>query len=106
MLRIIVTGLIALLLLGVVACGGGEDEAPAAPAQSSAGQAPAQQAPASGGGTVSGEDALAKYAVSVAGGPGSIFVGDLSQLVGPTRDLDLGLGAEGMIPLDLLEESR
>ncbi len=28
MLRIIVTGLIALLLLGVVACGGGEDEAP------------------------------------------------------------------------------
>ncbi len=42
----------------------------------------------------------------MAGGPGAIYLGDLSDLVGSTTDLDLGLGPEGMIPLDLLEESR
>ncbi len=30
-------------------------------------------------------------------------MGDLGQLVGPTRNPDLGIGEEGMIPLDILE---
>ena len=39
----------------------------------------------------------------MAGGPGAIYVGDLSQLVGPTRDPDLGFGEEGIVPLDILK---
>lgn len=51
---------------------------------------------------------LAIYAAKVAGGPGAIYVGDLSQLVGPASEPSLGgIDAEGTpdgsVPLESLE---
>ena len=51
---------------------------------------------------------LAAYAASVAGGPGAIYVGDLSQLVGPATDPPLGGidsegNPDGSVPLESLE---
>ena len=47
--------------------------------------------------------ALEQYAADNAGGPGAIFVGDLSQMVGLAPEEDLG-GYDGDVPLDALEE--
>ena len=47
--------------------------------------------------------ALEQYAAENAGGPGAIFVGDLSQMVGLAPEEDLG-GYDGDVPLDALEE--
>ena len=44
-----------------------------------------------------------EQAARLAGGPGAIYVGDLTQLVGPTGDTDLGIGEDGMVPLDILQ---
>ena len=56
------------------------------------------------------EDPLMKYAADHAGGPGAIFVGDISQLAGPAPmtpagepDADLG-DSEGNVPLSALED--
>ena len=56
------------------------------------------------------EDPLMKYAADHAGGPGAIFVGDVSQLAGPAPmtpagepDADLG-DSEGNVPLSALED--
>ena len=53
---------------------------------------------------------LMEYAASVAGGPGAIYVGDISQMVGPAPmtlsgepDADLG-DSEGNVPLSALED--
>ena len=64
-------------------------------------EAPEEQA-------MSGDGDLAALAAQLAGGPGAIYVGDLSQLVGPATTLDLGgideTGkADGSVPLDSLE---
>ncbi len=45
---------------------------------------------------------LDSYAMSNAGGPGAIYVGDLSQLAGPAPAWDLG-DRDGNVPLDSLE---
>ena len=71
--------------------------ATAAPTPTEAGQAPAS--PASD---------LVAYADRVAGGPGAIYVGNLSQLVGPAPDPGLGGideqgDPDGSVPLESLE---
>ena len=57
---------------------------------------------------MSGDGDLAAYAAKVAGGPGAIYVGDLSQLAGPATDPGLGGIDEqgepdGSVPLESLE---
>ena len=56
------------------------------------------------------EDPLMEYAAQMAGGPGAIYVGDISQLAGPAPltpagepDSDLG-DSEGNVPLSALED--
>ena len=46
---------------------------------------------------------LQQYAARHAGGPGAIYVGDLSQLVGPAPGHDLG-DQDGLVPLQAIEE--
>ncbi len=55
-------------------------------------------------------DALMQYAMDNAGGPGAVYVGDISQMVGPAplkpsgeADTDLG-DSEGNVPLSALED--
>ena len=80
MLRLVMMSLIGLMILVLVACGAAatpqsEQPATSAPVATSAPQAAV--APATSGETL--EQAAARRA----GGPGAIYVGDLSQLVGP-----------------------
>ncbi len=88
------------MILVLVACGAAatpqaEQPATSAPVATSAPQAAI--APATSGET------LEQAAARLAGGPGAIYVGDLSQLVGPAPLAQLGFGEEGVIPLDILE---
>ena len=48
---------------------------------------------------------LGELATQYAGGPGAIFVGDLTQLVGPAPYVEFG-DAEGNVSLDALRENR
>ncbi len=95
---IIIVSIISMLLaLGLAACGGSDEPAPAP--TTAAAVAPASSETASiGEPSISSEEALAKYAMDHAGGPGAIFVGDVSQLVGPATVAGLG-GADGDVPL-------
>ena len=100
MLRLVMMSLIGLMILVLVACGAAatpqaEQPATSAPIATSAPQAAI--APATSGET------LEQAAARLAGGPGAIYVGDLSQLVGPAPLAQLGFGEEGVIPLDILE---
>ena len=100
------------LILTVAACGEAADpptEAPAPTAAPTATTAPAQPTAASTGGTtISADEELVDYAAQVAGGPGAIFVGDLSQLEGPAPESSLGGiddegKSDGSVPLESLE---
>ena len=107
MLKLVMMSLTGLLVLLIAACGAAGPEAEEAPAAASA--ASNSSAPANAGASQavsvpsSQGETLQQAAARLAGGPGAIFVGDLSQLAGPTRDPDLGIGEDGMIPLDILE---
>ena len=107
MLKLVMMSLTGLLVLLLVACGTAApdaEEAPTAAPASSAPAAPAaREAPQAVAVPSAQGETLQQAAARLAGGPGAIFVGDLSQLVGPTRDTDLGIGEDGMIPLDILE---
>ena len=107
------------LILGLLAaCGGAatdEDEAPAptaapaatatpapptattAPTPTTAAMAEATEAPAS-----DADAALQAYADEHAGGPGAIYVGDITQLVGPAKSVEQG-DFDGNVTLDSLE---
>ena len=98
------SGLIAILIMVVsimlVACGSDPTAAPAAPkapAASTTSKPAAQPAAKSEGQT------LEQYAAEHAGGPGAIYIGDPSQLVGDAPHEDLG-GFDGEVPLDAVEE--
>ena len=53
------------------------------------------------------DPALQRYADDNAGGPGAIYVGDISQLAGPAPDNDTLLGdRNGMVPLADLRDHR
>ena len=107
------------LILGLlVACGGAatdEEEAPAptaapaatatpvpatattAPTATTAAMAEATEAPAS-----DVDPSLQAYADEYAGGPGAIYVGDITQLVGPAKSVEQG-DFDGNVTLDSLE---
>ena len=96
-----ISGLIAILLIVVsimlVACGSDPTAAPAAPkapVASTTSKPAAQPAAKSEGQT------LEQYAAEHAGGPGAIYIGDPSQLVGDAPHEDLG-GFDGEVPLDM-----
>ncbi len=111
------SGVLALLLLALAACGCSATAVPTAeptPAQAPA-QAPAAatQAPAatqaaaatSAAAAPGGSDpsaALVAYAAEQAGGPGAIYIGDLNQLVGPAATEDQG-DFDGNVPLWALQ---
>ena len=107
MLKLVMMSLTGLLVLLLVACGSAapaEDEAPAAAPATSEQVAPkATEAPQAVAAPATDAETLHQVAARLAGGPGAIYVGDLTQLVGPTRDEDLGIGEDGMIPLDILD---
>ena len=96
----LVTVLLMVVSIMLVACGSdptAAPAAPAAPAASTTSKPAAQPAAKSEGQT------LEQYAAEHAGGPGAIYVGDASQLVGDAPHEDLG-GFEGEVPLDAVEE--
>ena len=114
----LILALSTILILALAACGSAAEapteapaptQAPAPTAAPTATTAPTQamaeptEAPA-----MMGDEDLAAYAASVAGGPGAIYVGDLSQLVGPASDPALGGidengDPDGSVPLESLE---
>ena len=100
MLKPVMMSLTGLMILALIACGAAAT-APAAPTAEPERDAATATQPAPAA-AVQGET-LQAAAARLAGGPGAIYVGDLTQLVGPTRDLDLGFGEDGMIPLDILQ---
>ena len=118
----LVLALTIALVVSLIACGEAAEpatEAPAAtavpapttaptqppaaePTEPPATEAPAQQT------TMSADEELVAYAARVAGGPGAIYVGDLSQLAGPAPEPGLGgiddAGEpDGSVPLESLE---
>ena len=52
---------------------------------------------------MSGDAELAAVAAKLAGGPGAVYAGDLSQLVGPAPGEGLGSIEDNSVPLDSLE---
>ena len=124
MRRFILLALAVLALMAIVSCGGAADsptEAPAptaaptvAPTAVPATQPPTEppptattaateEEPTAMAPTGSGMSAkLQAYADEHAGGPGAIYIGDISQLVGPAATDDQG-DFDGNVPLDALE---
>ncbi len=107
-----------VLALALAACGSAAEsptEAPAPTAAPTATTAPAAPTAtavptptAAGQAPASPASDLVAYAARVAGGPGAIYVGDLSQLVGPAPDPGLGGideqgDPDGSVPLESLE---
>ena len=103
--------LITILALTLLACGSAAEPATEAPPATNAPPTaaptatPAEQMEES---SMSADEDLVAYAAQVAGGPGAIYVGDLSQLVGPASDLGLGGidengDPDGSVPLESLE---
>ena len=93
----LVTVLLMVVSIMLVACGSDPTAAPAAPAASTTSKPAAQPAAKSEGQT------LEQYAAEHAGGPGAIYIGDASQLVGLAPQEDLG-GFDGEVPLVAVEE--
>lgn len=113
MLKFAMMGLTGLLVLFILACGTtapSEQEAPAAPPATATAVAPtATQAPAATASQMrEASDALKQIAAELAGKPGAIYVGDMTQMVGPAPVAELGgLGedgkADGSVPLESLQ---
>lgn len=102
MRKYLFSGLIGIILLVIAACGGDDPTAAPTQAQTGGGETPTEAAPAqSGSSSISLEEAAAK----LAGGPGSFYIGDLSQLVGPAPAPTLG-DADDMVNLAGLERER
>ena len=122
MKKYLIFSLIGLLIL-VLAASGGDDESTAADQTSTTGQTPTSgQTTTSGQTSTSGqtttsttggtsaqsssmEISLAAAAAKMAGGPGSFYIGDLSQLVGAAPAEGLG-DADDMVNLAGLEKER
>ena len=99
------------LIIALAACGGAAEpptEAPAPTATTAPTAGPTQAMATPAQQTMSSDEDLVAYAAQVAGGPGAIYVGDLSQLVGPASEPSLGGIDEegkpnGSVPLGSLE---
>ena len=101
MLKFVLMSLTGILITVMLGCGGPappDETVTTAPVTKAEPQAAAVQLPS--GGT------LEQAAARLAGGPGAIYVGDLSQLVGPAPLPELGFGPEGVVPLNLLEGEK
>ena len=113
MLKFAMMCLTGLLVLFILACGTtapAEEEAPTAPPATATAVAPtATQAPAATASQmIEASDALKQIAAELAGKPGAIYVGDMTQMVGPAPVAELGgLGADGKadgsVPLESLQ---
>ena len=111
MRKYLFSGLIGVILLIIAACGGDDPTAdPAAgatavPSQSSSGSV-ATTAPSSGSGSgsTSASASLQDIAAKMAGGPGAIYIGDVSQLAGPAPGDGLGDGS-GNVPLAMVTKN-
>ena len=85
--------LLAIMAVALVACGSDPTAIPATAVLATA--EPTEAAPTSG-------SAIEEYAAKFAGGPGAIYLGDLSLLVGPAPSEAEG-DADGNVPLGALE---
>ena len=115
MRKYLFSGLIGIILLVIAACGGDDPSvapttAPTvAPTEATTGGTTTSGATTSGtttsgtttSGTTTGES-LQDYAAKMAGGPGAIYLGDISQLVGPAPSKGEG-DADGNVPLASLK---
>ncbi len=103
--KYLLLGLVGILFLVIVACGAPDVATPragtAAPTATTASAAPAATTAPT---TAAGPATLQDVAARLAGGPGSIYVGDLSQLVGPAPGGGLG-DENGNVPLAMLEKN-
>ena len=110
MLKLVLMSLTGLMIFALVACGAAAPEEEAAtatpesesPTATQAPESPPTEPPPAGGET------LEAAAARLAGGPGAIYVGDLSQMVGPAPAASLGGldengEADGSVPLESLE---
>ena len=91
----IVTLFLGLIALLCVACGG--SDAPPAKETTSV-KSPSTSASSPG-------TTLKDYAAKHAGGPGAIYVGDFTQLVGPAQTPEQG-GFDGGVPIESIEKNR
>ena len=116
-------GALIFLMAFVMACGGAADPEPTAAPAATATTAPPTEAPTAAptpteaameedeGDAMSDADAaLVAVADELAGGPGSIYIGDgdFSRMVGPSPGgVEEALGdGTGMVPLEFLEKNR
>ena len=99
MLKLVMMSLTGLLISLMMACGA----AVAPQSEEHVMTAPAATGPPQAASAPTARETLEQAAARLAGGPGAIYVGDLSQLVGPAPLPELGFGPDGIIPLDLLE---
>ena len=99
MSKVFLSALLAVITAVLLACGGADPTATTAPTATSP---PPTATPAAM------TNDLAQVAAQLAGQPGSIYVGDLAQLVGPSPGgVDEALGdGTGNVPLEFLEKNR
>ena len=115
----LLTGALTLLMALVIACGGAATAVPtntpaptaaptATPAPTVAPTAMMQQEQPTEPPAMDVDPALQAVADELAGGPGSIYVGDLSQMVGPSPGgVEEALGdGTGNVPLEFLEKNK
>ena len=107
MLKLVLMSLTGLMIFALVACGAAAPDEEAATATPEAESPTATQAPAAQPPPAAGET-LEEAAARLAGGPGAIYVGDMSQMAGPAPAADLGGldengKADGSVPLESLE---
>ena len=126
MKKYLFSGLVGLILLVLAACGGDDKAAAPAAVATTAPAAPTEAA--STGGTTSGttggqktggqttgsqttggqttpSESMQDIAAKLAGGPGAIYIGDISQLAGPAPGAGLG-DADENVPLAALQRQE
>jgi TRAP-type C4-dicarboxylate transport system substrate-binding protein len=108
MRKYLLSGLAGIILLVIAACGSDDPtQAPVTAPTTAPGQATtapvATTAPSSG--QTPAANTLEGIASKLAGGPGAIYVGDVSQLAGPSPGEGLGDG-NGQVPLAMVQKNR
>ena len=108
MRKYLLSGLAGIILLVIAACGSDDPtQAPVTAPTTAPGQATtapvATTAPSSG--QTPASNTLEGIASKLAGGPGAIYVGDVSQLAGPSPGEGLGDG-NGQVPLAMVQKNR
>ena len=91
-----------ILVLAFAACGPADEAAPTAAPAATRAQATAAPVPTDTLEPAAQAITLEEYAAQKAGGPGAIYVGDLSMLVGPAPSEEQG-DFDGNVPLDALQ---